>query len=118
MKGTHQGPLYWHSRRFSEGPDRKYYDLVQCHDSITNMFTKGKKYIDLMLSTLFFEWHHCNTICIEKYRYVSKSLNKLSCYEFAVEFSEDWSDEKQYNDSIASEAFQTSMLTETLFLIY
>jgi hypothetical protein len=62
------------------------------------MFTKGKKYIELILNALFFEWHHCNTICIEKYRYVLKNLNKLSYYEFAVEFSEDWRDEKQCHD--------------------
>jgi hypothetical protein len=35
MKENQRGSLYWHSHRFSEGPNRKYYALAR---SVTNYY--------------------------------------------------------------------------------
>jgi hypothetical protein len=73
------GGLYWHSRRFSEGPKRKYYDLVR---SVTQLlstclrFIKRYAYIKLVLGTLFSEWLDSNIIYREKCNDILQKLEK------------------------------------------
>jgi hypothetical protein len=56
MKGIQLGSFYWHSRRFGEGCNRKFYNAVRSVIELPStclLFTEGKTYIKLMLCNLF-----------------------------------------------------------------
>jgi hypothetical protein len=69
MKRNQRDSHCWTTRHFCQGCNRKFYKPVR---SVTEMlstcllFAKGKKYIKLMLGTLFSGWRYSNTICREK----------------------------------------------------
>jgi hypothetical protein len=65
MKKNQRVSSYWYPRRFSKVPNRKSYDLVSMSRHYFKhvcSFTKGKKYIKLMLDILFSKRHHSNTM--------------------------------------------------------
>jgi hypothetical protein len=80
MKGIQPESLYWSSRCFGQGSNRKYYNPARIETemlSTCSLFTKGKKYIKLMLNTLFSAWRHSNAICCEKCSVCNDVLENL-----------------------------------------
>jgi hypothetical protein len=58
IKGNQPESFYWNSCRFGEGRDRKFYNparIVMEMLSTCPHFIKGKKFIRLMLDSLFSE---------------------------------------------------------------